>query len=55
MMHSVAEVPVVQLSLPADDPGRVIAVDRRMRVLREAGTPIICSRLMTDGLQFITR
>ena len=55
IMYPAADVPVVQLSMPTHDPGRLITLGRRLRALREEGTLVIGSGFMTHGLQFITR
>ena len=55
IMYPAADVPVVQLSMPTHDPGRLITMGRRLRALREEGTLVIGSGFMTHGLQYITR
>lgn len=53
-MYPAADVPVLQLSLPTDDPGRLLEIGRRLRTLREEGTLIIGSGFLTHGLPFLT-
>jgi 4,5-DOPA dioxygenase extradiol len=55
VMYPLADVPVLQLSLPTQDPGGLIEIGGRLRALREEGTLIIGSGFMTHGLPFITR
>ncbi|MDA8398285.1 MAG: class III extradiol ring-cleavage dioxygenase [Actinomycetota bacterium] len=55
IMYPGADVPVVQLSMPTQDPGRLITLGRRLRALRDEGTLVIGSGFMTHGLPFITR
>ncbi len=55
VMYPNADVPVVQLSLPTDDPWTLVEVGRRLRPLREQGVLVIGSGFMTHGLPFLTR
>ena len=55
VMYPLGDVPVLQLSLPTQDPYRLIDLGRRLRPLREAGVLIIGSGFMTHGLPFLTR
>ncbi|MFN0030259.1 MAG: dioxygenase [Acidimicrobiales bacterium] len=55
IMYPAADIPVVQISLPTDDPERLLALGGRLRSLREEGVLIIGSGFMTHGLPFITR
>jgi 4,5-DOPA dioxygenase extradiol len=55
VMYPLADVPVLQLSLPTHDPGRLLEIGRRLRPLREDGVLVIGSGFMTHGLQFLTR
>lgn len=55
VMYPLGDVPVLQLSLPTDDPARLLRIGEKLRPLREAGTLIIGSGFMTHGLLFITR
>ncbi len=54
-MYPAADVPVLQLSLPTQDPHRLLGLGRRLRELREEGTLIIGSGFLTHGLPFLTR
>lgn len=54
VMYPLADVPVVQLSLPTHDPDRLMEIGRRLRPLREEGVLIIGSGFMTHGLPFVT-
>jgi 4,5-DOPA dioxygenase extradiol len=55
VMYPLADVPVLQLSLPTQDPGRLLEIGRRLRPLRDEGVLVIGSGFMTHGLQFLTR
>ena len=55
VMYPLADVPVLQLSLPTHDPGRLLEIGRRLRPLREDGVLVIGSGFMTHGLPFLTR
>jgi 4,5-DOPA dioxygenase extradiol len=55
IMYPEADVPVLQLSLPTDDPGRLLALGERLRPLREQGVLVVGSGHMTHGLPFLTR
>jgi 4,5-DOPA dioxygenase extradiol len=54
-MYPLGDIPVLQLSMPTHDPGRLIELGSRLRALREEGVLIIGSGFMTHGLPFITR
>jgi 4,5-DOPA dioxygenase extradiol len=54
-MYPLADVPVLQLSMPTHDPGQLIELGTRLRPLRAEGVLVIGSGFMTHGLQFITR
>jgi 4,5-DOPA dioxygenase extradiol len=55
VMYPLADVPVLQLSLPTHDPARLLEIGRRLRPLREDGVLVIGSGFMTHGLPFLTR
>ena len=55
IMYPAADVPVVQLSLPTEDPDSLLALGARLRPLREQGVLVVGSGHMTHGLPFITR
>ncbi len=52
-MYPEADVPVLQLSLPTQDSGALVALGARLRPLRHAGVLVIGSGFMTHGLPFI--
>jgi len=54
VMYPLADVPVLQLSMPTQDAARLLDIGRRLRSLREEGTLVIGSGFMTHGLPFIT-
>lgn len=54
VMYPLADVPVLQLSLPTHDPGHLYRLGDRLRPLREQGVLIIGSGFMTHGLPFLT-
>lgn len=53
IMYPDADIPVLQLSLPTQDPGRLMDLGRRLRALREEGVLVIGSGFMTHGLPFL--
>ena len=54
VMYPLADIPVLQLSLPTQDPQRLLQLGRSLRPLREQGVLVIGSGFMTHGLPFLT-
>ena len=54
LMYPEANIPVLQMSLPTHDPGRLLDLGRRLRPLREEGVLVIGSGFLTHGLPFLT-
>lgn len=55
VMYPNADVPVLQLSMPTDDPLALVEIGRYLRPLREQGVLVIGSGFMTHGLPFLRR
>lgn len=55
VMYPYADVPVLQMSMPTQDPQKLFDLGRRLRPLREEGVLIIGSGFMTHGLRHATR
>jgi 4,5-DOPA dioxygenase extradiol len=53
VMYPDADIPVLQLSLPTANSGRLLALGERLRPLREQGVLVIGSGFMTHGLPYI--
>jgi 4,5-DOPA dioxygenase extradiol len=54
-MYPLADVPVLQLSMPTQDPASLIGIGARVQSLRDEGVMVIGSGFMTHGLPFLTR
>ena len=54
IMYPLADVPVLQLSLPTSDPSALLSLGARLRPLRESGVLVIGSGFLTHGLPFLT-
>ena len=52
-MYPEADVPVLQLSLPALDPGALLALGAALRPLRDESVLVVGSGFMTHGLPFL--
>ena len=53
IMFPNADIPILQMSMPTSDPGKLIELGRRLRPLRDEGVLIIGSGFMTHGLPHI--
>jgi 4,5-DOPA dioxygenase extradiol len=54
-MYPLADIPVLQLSMPTHDPARLTAIGARLQPLREEGVLVIGSGFMTHGMRSVTR
>ena len=53
IMFPDADVPVLQMSLPTDDPHRLMKLGERLRPLRDEGVLVIGSGFLTHGLPYL--
>ena len=53
VMYPEADIPVLQLSIPTEDPTKLMALGDRLRPLREQGVLVIGSGFMTHGLRYL--
>ena len=54
-MYPAADVPVLQVSMPSQDPRVLLEIGRRLAPLRDQGVLVVGSGHMTHGLPFLTR
>lgn len=54
VMYPQADIPVIQMSLPANDPEALLELGRRLQPLRDQGILLIGSGFLTHGLPFLT-
>ena len=54
IMYPEADIPVLQMSMPTQDPYRLLTLGSRLRELRDEGVLIIGSGFLTHGLPFLT-
>ncbi|MBU6313001.1 MAG: dioxygenase [Actinomycetales bacterium] len=54
VMYPQADIPVIQMSLPANDPEALLELGHRLQPLRDQGILLIGSGFLTHGLPFLT-
>jgi 4,5-DOPA dioxygenase extradiol len=54
-MYPLADIPVLQLSLPSSDPARLLGIGSRLQALREEGVLVIGAGFLTHGTRWMTR
>ena len=54
IMYPQGDIPVLQMSLPTQDPHQLLTLGSRLRDLRDEGVLIIGSGFLTHGLPFLT-
>ena len=53
VMYPNADIPVVQMSMPTSDPGKLMELGKRLQPLRDMGVLIIGSGFLTHGLPYL--
>lgn len=53
VMFPEADIPVLQISLPTQDPARLVKIGEKLKTLRDEGVLIIGSGFMTHGLPYL--
>lgn len=53
VMYPNADIPVLQISIPTQDPARLLTIGQKLKTLRDDGVLIIGSGFMTHGLPYV--